>query len=207
MKSKQGIISEYVRGKVLDVGYAQEPNPFLTDAFGVDIVLNPQPNYHEVKQENLNTQSIPYDDNFFHTVVIGCTLAHVYNPFSLLCEANRVLVDGGLLIVTSPNPHYYWEVALNIFYHFFKYRVGRAKLDEHFYSFSRFDMRTILNRAGFAVELERGFQFAIVKTPFRFNVPAPLAYEIVYIATKVAAPKHYITTSTSNAAPLFKLEV
>ena len=40
MKTKQEIIAEFAKGVVLDVGYAQEPNSFLTDAYGIDIARN-----------------------------------------------------------------------------------------------------------------------------------------------------------------------
>lgn len=200
MKTKQEIIAEFAQGIVLDVGYAQEPNPFLTNAYGIDIVDNKDAGYKETHIVDLNTDLFPFQDGFFDTVLIGCTLAHVANPLRVLMEANRVLKPHGRLVITSPNPHYYWEIVLNVFYPFFKDRVAKSKTEEHFYSFSRFDMRTICERAGFNVEAERGYLFALVKTPFRFNpITHPgLAYEIVYVCEKVHEPGLYTTTQVSN---------
>lgn len=201
MKSKQEIVSEQVSGRILDVGYAQEPNSHLKgEIHGIDIIKNEKAGYFDTHTVDLNTDLFPYPPNFFDSVVIGCTLAHIANPLKVLGEINRVLKDGGRLVVTSPNPHYYWEVVLNVFYHFFKNRVAQAKKEEHFYSFSRFDMRTILERSGFKVIDEKGYLFALVKTSLRFNpIRHPgIAYEIIYIANKIGSMKNYTTTKKGN---------
>jgi SAM-dependent methyltransferase len=87
----------------------------------------------------------------------------------VMADINRVIKPGGTLVISSPNPNYYWENALNIFYHYFKKRVVKSKHEEHFYDFSRYNMRTVAMRAGFDVVRERGFGFFLVKTPVRFN--------------------------------------
>ncbi len=201
MKTKQKIISEYAKGKTLDVGYAQEPNIYLTGLYGIDIVERKDSHYKETKIVDLNTDIFPFENRMFDTVIIGCTLAHVANPVAILIEANRVLRLDGTLIITSPNPHYYWEVVLNVFYGFFKNRVSSAKTEEHFFSFSRFDMFTICKRTGFKIEKELGYLFALIKTNIRFNpINHPgIAYEIIYICKKIKEPEHYTTTQTSNS--------
>lgn len=100
-----------------------------------------------------------------------------------------------MAIISSPNPHYYWENVLNIFYHTFKKRVAKSKHEEHFYDFSRYNMRTIAGRTGFEVIKEIGYGFFLVKTPFRFNpirFPA-LGYEIIYTLKKTGSPTSYAT--------------
>ena len=128
-------------------------------------------------------------------VTMGCTLAHVANPLKVLAEVNRVLKPAGVLIVSSPNPNYYWENALNIFYHHFKHRVVKAKHYEHFFEFSRYNMRTSADRTGFEVVREIGCTFALVKTPFVFDVQRfpGIAYEIVYVLEKMREPESYAT--------------
>lgn len=144
---------------------------------------------------DLNVDRLPFGDGELDAVTMGCTLAHVARPLQLLAEINRVLKSDGTLVITSPNPNYYWETVLNIFYHQFKHRVAKSKHEEHFYSFSRYTMRTSLWRAGFEVEREVGVTFAIVKTPFVFHplrFPG-LAYEIVYVCRKDKEPQSYTT--------------
>jgi SAM-dependent methyltransferase len=126
---------------------------------------------------------------------MGCTLAHVANPLRVLAEINRVLKPDGILSVSSPNPNYYWENVLNIFYHHFKDRVTKAKHDEHFFEFSRYTMRTSAARSGFQVIREIGCSFVLVKLGWNFNPEKypGLSYEIIYVMKKVGQPKNYAT--------------
>ena len=182
---------------VLDVGYAQNPNPALKGKiYGIDIVADEKPaHYHEVKKVDLNLCTIPYRNGFFDAAGMGCVLAHVTNPFGLLEELHRVLKDGAVLVLSSPNPNYYWETVLNVFFHQFKHRVCRAKWEEHFCEFSRYNMRTIAHRAGFSVVDEVGTSFHLVKTGLRFQPRRwpGISYEIIYVLKKDRTPRHYTT--------------
>lgn len=200
MKSKPELIAEEILKaspkKVIDVGYAQLPNAFLNDVrvFGVDIVEAPAP-YEMTYMLDLNVDSLPFANEEIDAVAMGCTLAHVANPLRVLSEINRVLPEGGILVISSPNPNYYWETVLNIFYDHFKSRVSKAKHYEHFFEFSRYNMRTIADRAGFDVVHETGCSFQLVKTGFKFNpVKYPgFAYEIIYTLKKKGLPETYAT--------------
>lgn len=207
MKSKNQIIYEEVERSnpkaVVDIGYAQEPNQYFDGArykvFGVDIVQAPAP-YEKTFICDLNADALPFKGGEIDTVAMGCTLAHVANPLKVLGEINRILPVGGTLVVSSPNPNYYWENFLNIFYHHFKTRVSKAKHIEHFFEFSRYNMRTIAMRAGFEVEKEIGVSFYLVKTPIRFSpltMPG-LAYEIVYVLKKRGPPESFATFETKS---------
>src|SRR3989344_9451174 len=133
MQSKNELITNALRAyrpsTVVDIGFAQNPNPHLRGTvYGIDIVNVPTPkNYAETYKIDLNTDRLPFAEKTVDAVTMGCTLAHVANPLKVLAEVNRVLKPAGGLIVSSPNPNYYWESALNIFYHHFKNRVVKAK--------------------------------------------------------------------------------
>lgn len=186
---------------VVDIGYAQEPNHFLKEfrVLGVDLVDAPSP-YEQNYQCDLNTDPLPFNDGEIDAVAMGCTLAHVANPLKVLGEINRVLPIGGSLIVSSPNPNYYWENVLNIFYNHFKGRVSAAKHMEHFFEFSRYNMRAIGDRAGFTVTREVGVSFQLVKTSLKFNPTRypGMAYEIIYVLRKDRAPESYATFESSK---------
>lgn len=203
MKGKSQLIAEALyraepeAQRVLDVGYAQNPSTFLRgDVYGIDIVADEHPaSYKEVKHVDLNDGQIPYADGFFDAVAMGCVLAHVANPVQLLEELHRVLKPNGVLVFSSPNPNYYWENVLNIFYHHFKARVSKAKHVEHFTSFTRYNVRTLADRVGFTLEEEVGMSFRLVKTKFAFHpfkYPG-LGYEIIYVLRKTGEPEHYTT--------------
>ncbi len=202
MKTKNELIAEALAktgkaGRIADIGFAQNPNLYLTgEIHGIDLVSAPVPRgYTTTHVVDLNTDSLPFSDQSMDAVTMGCTLAHVANPLRVLAEVNRVLKEGGVCIVSSPNPNYYLETAFNVFYRFFKNKVSKAKHVEHFFEFSRYNMRTIAERAGFQVTDEVGCTFAVVKTAIKFHpltVPG-LAYEIIYVLTKVGNPEGYAT--------------
>lgn len=168
--------------------------PSSVKVYGVDLVEVEAP-YEKTFVADLNTDPLPFKDGEIDAVAMGCTLAHVANPLKVLGEVNRILKPEGVLVVSSPNPNYYWENVLNIFYHRFKNRVSAAKHIEHFFEFSRYNMRTIGERAGFSLVNEIGVAFYLVKTPIKFNpVRHPgMAYEIIYTLKKVGTPESYAT--------------
>ncbi len=203
MKTKGNVIADTLYAvypdaqKVLDVGYAQNPSTYLHgEIYGIDIVADNHPvGYKEVKRVDLNTGHIPYEDGFFDAVTMGCVLAHVANPIQLMSELHRVLKPNGYLVFSSPNPNYYWENVLNIFFHKFKHRVCKAKWVEHFQSFTRYNVRTLADRVGFTIENEVGLSFRLVKTKIAFHpLKFPgLAYEIIYVLKKTGEPKLFTT--------------
>lgn len=185
--------------EILDIGYAQLPNRLLVQdgrrVHGIDIVSAEAPGYQSTEIVDLNTQELPYGDGSIDVVAMGCTLAHLANPLKALADINRVLTPEGILIVSTPNPNYYWENILNVFYHHFKTRVSETKHYEHFFEFSRYNMRTSAERSGFVVEEEIGCTFKLVKLGWKFDpktMPG-LAYEIVYVLKKVGSPEAYAT--------------
>ena len=203
-KGKSQVIAETLYSveanpkRILDVGFAQGPTTHLSkgDVYGIDIFEIGLPQgYKEVKRVDLNEGHIPYEDGFFDAVTMGCVLAHVANPLQLLEELHRVVKPGGVVVLSSPNPQYYWEGAMNTFFNFFKKRVPKVKFVEHFYSFSRYNMRTVAERTGFTVEKEVGFTFYFVKIGFSFNpIRWPgIAYEIVYVLRKTSDIQRFTT--------------
>lgn len=197
----------YVSGKVLDIGYAEFPNHHSKNLYGIDIVPRPPvdlPNYVETKQVDLNTQPVPYPDAFFDTVIAGDVIEHVANPMFMLCEANRVLKPGGTLIVSTPNPYYYWEFMQNMLV---KWKFMKAKQEGHFTTFTRINMRNILERTGFQLFRELGNFFTLIILKWQFHlVRLPfLTYQITYIAKKTGFPRHYVLSKPAGM-PLQQIE-
>ena len=180
--------------RVLDIAYAHGPNLALSrtgaELYGLDPLGRFAPQI-PITTCDINKEPIPFGDEEFDMVTMGCVLSHTARPLEVLAKIHRVLKPGGTLILSSPNPHYYWETFLNIFYHHFKKRVSKSKHLEHFFEFTRYTMRTSLERMGFTLEKEIGSSFQLVKTGLRFNVskwPA-LAFEIIYVAKKTGTPE------------------
>lgn len=192
----------YISGKVLDIGYVEFPNKITKNLYGIDIALpaGPLPDtYVETKQVDLNVSPIPYADEFFDSVLIGDVIEHVANPMALLCESNRVLKPGGVLVVSTPNPYYYWEFMQNLLVN---WKFMKAKQEGHFTTFTRINMRNILERTGFTLFKELGNFFSVIIVKWTFHwVRFPfLTYQITYIARKTGVPQHYIVNKPAGMA-------
>jgi SAM-dependent methyltransferase len=58
----------------------------------------------EVRNFNVERDPFPYPDNFFRVVLCCELIEHLRSdPMHMLWECNRVLAEGGLLILTTPN--------------------------------------------------------------------------------------------------------
>jgi len=190
----------YIRGRTLDIGYAEFPNHFVPNLEGVDIVLRPPDlpgNYGEVRQADLNTSPLPYPDSSFDAALLNDIIEHVVNPLALLSECNRVLRQGGTLIVSTPNPYYYWEFMQNLLVRF---RFMKAVQEGHFMAFTRINMRTILKRTGFELVKEMGNFFTLIILKWTFFLPRLpfLTYQITYVTRKVGTPQHYVLSKPAG---------
>lgn len=60
-------------------------------------------NQINIIKSDLDRQEIPFDDGTFQVVLCSEVIEHLDSPSHLLREAFRVLVDNGILILTTPN--------------------------------------------------------------------------------------------------------
>jgi 2-polyprenyl-3-methyl-5-hydroxy-6-metoxy-1,4-benzoquinol methylase len=60
-------------------------------------------NQINIIKSDLDRQEIPFDDGTFQVVLCSEVIEHLDSPSHLLREAFRVLVDDGILILTTPN--------------------------------------------------------------------------------------------------------
>jgi methionine biosynthesis protein MetW len=47
--------------------------------------------------------TLPYDDDFFDKITCIATFEHIYDPYSVIKEVNRILKRSGVLIIEVPN--------------------------------------------------------------------------------------------------------
>ena len=121
--------------------------------------------------------ALPFDDGVFSSATILDVLEHVYEQTELLAELNRVLKDGGKLIVTVPGQHLFsfldmgnfkfrfprlhrWYYCLRHSREEYEYRYvsnpdgltgdisAKKRWHEHF---SREKLRRLLEKAGFGI--------------------------------------------------------
>lgn len=118
-------LSRYLNGRTLDVGCGiGDFLKYSPNAEGVDV--NPAL-VDYCKSKNLNAlmmefDVLPYSPNSFDNIVLDNVLEHIENPSPLLTEIERVLINGGILIVGVPgskgykrdsdHKHFYDELQL-----------------------------------------------------------------------------------------------
>jgi SAM-dependent methyltransferase len=171
--------------KVLDIGFGQAPNPFLAgDVTGLERAGVPTPaNYRTVVNWNLDNLPMPFGDEEFDVVILGDVIEHLNRPFEVLRDAHRVLKKNGLLLVSTPNPHYVHEVL--------KTWLGIYHPDdpEHYVHFPSANLRQYLESCGFHVENIVYFKcwVPIVKW-FILKVGIPPAFAYQYLLQARKAP-------------------
>lgn len=93
---------------VLDIGWAQSPNPFLTNAsvVGFDLVARTLPaNYHESVSGDVRDMKQAFDGRAFDAIIAGEIIEHLENPHAFLRDCRSLLDTNGRLILSTPNPN------------------------------------------------------------------------------------------------------
>ena len=103
------IFNQIKDSKILDVccadGALLRPFTRQNQIYGIDYSPNiaEAEGYKEVKNANLEHESLPYAADFFDVVFAGECIEHIANTQHVLKEINRVLKKGGLFVLTTPN--------------------------------------------------------------------------------------------------------
>ncbi len=182
-------------GSILDVGFAANPNPYIQNAVGLDIAI-PEAipkNYAGIVKCNLNTDSIPCEDEYFDNVVAGDVIEHLENPSHFLREVNRVLKKGGRLVLSTPHANDWWVTMHNWF---FRSIVNDPDQGEHLQNWTILDMARLLKKNGFSLINMEGFymHFPKINLSIRVKYFPVLSWQIFYIAEKQAAPDTAVLT-------------
>lgn len=105
--------------KILDIGCGTgdfgrlKPSADI-EVFGIDCdvsALRIARQFEEVKIIDLETGNLPYKDDIFDAILAKDILEHIYRPWYLVKEMNRVLKENGVVIVNvpMPKPNIVWD--------------------------------------------------------------------------------------------------
>ncbi|NLN74771.1 MAG: class I SAM-dependent methyltransferase [Armatimonadetes bacterium] len=138
-------------GRLLDIGcslgyFVEAANARAWQASGIEI----SPHAAEYARElglDVKTgilEDADYSAASFDCVTMWDVLEHVPDPTAHMLEVNRILVDGGLVVLGTPDLGH------------FRFRVGREnwrhlKPSEHIYYFDKSSITRLLNKTGFEV--------------------------------------------------------
>ena len=146
--------------KVLDVGAGQGALSKKLDEAGFDVSaceLHPEIfRYDKVECRKADlTQSLPYDDGAFDAAVAVEVMEHLASPDRLFAECARVLKDGGVFAVSTPNilslKSRMRFLACGFFYSFAPLDLENKRSLEHVSSLTLDQYRYLAHRNGFEI--------------------------------------------------------
>ena len=101
------LVADHARGRVLDLGHAQFPNPFLDGASTTGLDLERSSNETGYAREFVGSVMdvrSQMQGVLFDTVVAAELIEHLERPYDFLREIREVIAPGGQLLLTTPNP-------------------------------------------------------------------------------------------------------
>ena len=153
----------------------------------------------ELKNFNVERETFPYDDGYFHVVLCCELIEHLQSdPMHMLWECNRVLEDGGFLLLTTPNIASCRAIE-GLFvgcapYLLAQYNV-RETVDQHNREYAPYEIGVLLAAAGFTVtDLETEDVWlrsnpAILEMLRQVKIPTDLRGDNIFaLARKTSAP-------------------
>jgi len=181
-KKRQLQIARRVAGaRVLDIGFAWNPNSFLKEhgcsVVGYDLIKpSVEVPYDELIQGDVHNIDVVLTGRKFDAVILGNVIEHLEEPYRALRAIHPLLEEDGQLILSTPNP-----LAMPIVL----FELVRAKSffygDSHCYYFLPRWIRRMLESTGYRlVEI-------VPVGLWLTGVPCPAAMSVclTYVAKKV----------------------
>ena len=137
-------VVRFVRGaRVLDAGCGEgygtdRLTSVASHVTGVDleepVIRRAAARYPRARFDTANLVSLPYEDAAFDAVVSLQVIEHLHSPQEFLSECARVLVPGGLLVISTPNRLTFSPDGLRNPFHTFEFAPDelRATVAQHF---------------------------------------------------------------------------
>ncbi|MBI3601165.1 MAG: class I SAM-dependent methyltransferase [Nitrospinae bacterium] len=97
-------LSPSIYGKTLDIGCGGKPYKNICNSseyIGLEID-SPENRKNKEADYFYYGKKFPFQDGEFDSVITSQVLEHIFNPDDFLSEANRVLKDGGILLISIP---------------------------------------------------------------------------------------------------------
>ena len=164
---------------VLDLGYAQCPNPYLRGYYRVGVDLNRPSDDGETYDEQLVGDVLRLSDVIrgrkFDTIILGELIEHLREPYGFLESMKDYLNEGGRLILSTPNPLGFPVLFFELFW-----VKSRFYTKEHVYYFLPRWIERLIDFSGYRLLEVRpvGFWLPGGWLPVW---PKILSYQLIYI--------------------------
>lgn len=153
------------------------------DFYGVDIsskqLGKAKRLFRSLRQVDLDSQPLPFEDNFFDYVICSEILEHLFYPEKLLSEIKRVLKKKGIVLVTVPNLGSF-QIRFGIFFSGFSPMVNYSLNKPHIRFFSAKDMFNLFEEAGLdCIRWHGAGSLLFAKWNIGFNLPMPRMFQMI----------------------------
>lgn len=110
------------------------------------------------RKVNLNEEKLPFKNEYFDAITCSDVIEHVFEPYCLLAEIQRVCKRGGLVVISTPNiRHWYHLYTLIIKSRFPKTSGDIEHWDGgHLHYFTYKYMEELFREYGFETTLKKG---------------------------------------------------
>jgi len=177
------LISDLVDGKkVLDIGYASMPNPYLNKFYsvGYDILKAKRKKiYNEEIKGDVRDIKKKLNNRKFNTIICGEFIEHLENPYQFLRDIKDLLEENGKLILSTPNP---------MGFPMFLFEMFRSKKffysKDHIYCFLPRWVERMLKITNYKLIKIKPVGIYLPLLHF-FWCPISFSYQLIYVAKKL----------------------
>ena len=104
-------------GKILDLGHARQPNPYLKgNITGLDLGHARNNIYTREVIGDIMEAHIIFKGQKFNTIIAGEVIEHLGNPLNFLLNIKKLMYKYSCLIITTPNPVSFTRVLGNFLF-------------------------------------------------------------------------------------------
>lgn len=123
--------------QLLDVEYA----------VGIDLSMELLKSGRGFARTLMSAEQLGFKDSSFDAVTAAAVIEHVENPEAMLRECHRVLGEGGLIVLTAPNP-LHDKIAS---------KIGYILGEQHVREYGLRELKNMLEDGGFSVTCSKRF--------------------------------------------------
>ena len=164
---RQRLLAKCASGKVLDIGFVQQPNkyirqnPQVTGLVGMDIQEAKLPKGYDGFVKGSIDEKFPIDDASFDTVIAGEVIEHSRRHVEFVSEIARVLKKGGHFVFSTPNAYNPQWILINMSKKAAVQQIPRKKFElDHVHLFGQKILQEIMHAFGFKLVSIRPSMFA-----------------------------------------------